>query len=241
MSTPYTAQFFSGISDGSRRSALRVLPLVFALHPVRSVVDVGCGAGAWLNAARQLGLSDVVGIDGDYVNREQLEIPADRFVATDLSKLTPAVLSSLGPATQRTFDLAISMEVAEHLPPSSANGLVDSLCGLAPVVLFSAALPYQGGTNHINERFPSYWVTHFARNGFLPIDAIRWPVWDDANVEWWYRQNALLFVSQAVLVTNGKLAAARALTRDGALDVIHPAHYQRVVDWAIKASTASKA
>jgi tetratricopeptide (TPR) repeat protein/SAM-dependent methyltransferase len=237
LATPYTPQFFAGISEGSRRSALRVLPVLFELHKPVSVVDVGCGAGAWLNACRQLGIMDVVGIDGAYVDRNQLEIPSDRFLTADLATLTPQSLVSLGPLATRQFELALSLEVAEHLPPEAAHGFIDALCALAPVVLFSAALPHQGGTHHVHERFPSFWVPHFARHGFLAIDAVRKFIWDDENVEWWYRQNTLLFASLEAINDNPLLAAARAATRDAALDVIHPAHYQRIIDWAVQCSS----
>lgn len=231
MSTHYTPGFYAGIADGSRRSALRILPLVFELVPHDSIIDVGCGVGSWLNAARQLGVHDVTGVDGDYVQREQLEIPADRFVAADLPGLTHRQLAERTPSGPRRYDLVLSLEVAEHLPPTAAGGFIDLLCALGPVVLFSAAVPFQGGTNHLNERFPSFWATHFARHGYLAVDAVRQRVWDDANVEWWYRQNTLLFASQEALSRCNALSQWRQRTRDAAIDLIHPAHYQRVIEW----------
>lgn len=230
--TPYTTEFMSAIASGSRQSAMRILPIAFELVCPRSVIDLGCGPGAWLNACRQLGVEDVVGVDGDYVQVAQLEIPASLFVPVDLPNETPASLAPRLPGGPRRFDLAMSLEVAEHLPPAAGGGFVDLLCSLAPVVLFSAAIPFQGGTNHLHECFPSFWQSHFARHGYLAIDAVRARVWDDQNVEWWYRQNTLLFASADALASNPKLAEARAKTGDGALDMIHPAHYQRVVAWA---------
>ena len=232
MSIPYTPEFMSAIASGSYRSALRILPIAFELVRPRSVIDLGCGPGAWLNACRELGVEDVVGVDGDYVQLTQLEIPVSLFVAVDLPSETPASLAPRLPGGPRRFDLAMSLEVAEHLPPAAGAGFVDLLCSLAPVVLFSAAIPFQGGTNHVHECFPSFWQSLFARHGYLAIDAVRARVWDDQNVEWWYRQNTLLFASPDALASNPKLAEARAKSRDGAVDVIHPAHYQRVVAWA---------
>ena len=71
------------------------------------------------------------------------------------------------------YDLAISLEVAEHLSPSRSCGFIDDLTNLSDVVLFSAAIPMQGGTNHINEQPISYWANLFLERGFVPISCIR--------------------------------------------------------------------
>src|SRR5205085_11975533 len=110
----------------------------------------------------------------------------DRFRAIDLRE--PFELP-------RTFDLAVSLEVAEHLPASSASAFVESLTRLAPAVLFSAAVPHQGGWNHLNEQWPQYWAEIFARHGFFPVDCLRERFWDRPNVRWWYAQNMVLYLA----------------------------------------------
>src|SRR5438552_2146277 len=157
----YTKNFYEEMRNGSVRSAEVVVPLVLQLVPVRSVSDVGCGDGSWLSVFRRHGVDDIIGIDGDYVEAELLQIPQDRFRAVDLAKPF-----SLG----RVFDLAVCLEVAEHLPPDCASGFVKSLARLAPVVLFSAAIPKQGGNHHTNEQWPDYWAKLFGEHGFLPVD-----------------------------------------------------------------------
>src|SRR6266403_2824252 len=133
LSNPYTAEWFDSKHDGSLSSARSVLPLVFSHVRHESVVDVGCAVGAWLSVAQQLGVQRILGIDGEYVPRSKLMIT--EFIAADLT----------GPfAIPSKFDLAICVEVAEHLPPSSADHLVSQLTTLASVVLFSAAVPLQG-------------------------------------------------------------------------------------------------
>ena len=143
----YSAEFYAGQVAGSASSAAVVVPLVLSFLQVKSVVDVGCGVGPWAAEFLANGVREVWGIDGDYVDRSQLRIPTDRFVARDLSK--PLQFN-------RTFDLAICLEVAEHLPESRAGSLVSDLTSLASCVLFSAAVPGQGGTNHINLQYLPY-------------------------------------------------------------------------------------
>jgi hypothetical protein len=109
----------------------------------------------------------------------------ERFTAHDLILPFP----DLG-----TFDLAISFEVAEHLPANRAAGFIADLCSLAPVVAFSAAIPGQGGTGHINEQWPAYWCDLFAGCGYQVTGALRWEIWNDDNIENWYRQNLIVAV-----------------------------------------------
>jgi SAM-dependent methyltransferase len=173
------------------------------------VVDVGCGIGAWLSVFQEQGVNDVVGVDGDYVPAASLLVSARDFTAHDLE--TPLRLD-------RTFDLAVSLEVAEHLPASSADNFVDSLCRLAPLVLFSAAVPGQGGRAHVNEQWQSYWARRFAKHGFSPADVVRPRIWDDPEIPWWYSQNTLLYGSEEAWSARPELRPEGPLM----LDVVHP-------------------
>jgi SAM-dependent methyltransferase len=148
---PYDDAFFSEHRDGAYSSAAVVAPLIVDLIAPRRVIDVGCGTGTWLRVFSELGC-DVLGVDGAYVPRGHLEIPSRLFIEQDL--VYPLGLTG-------TWDLAISLEVAEHLPSSSAAAFADGLAGLAPVLLFSAAIPNQGGLQHLNEQWPAYWIEHF--------------------------------------------------------------------------------
>src|SRR5262249_19855369 len=166
--------------------------------PARSVLDVGCGTGHFLRAFREAGVSDLTGVDGDYVPRDQLVIDARQFLARDLAA---------GFDLRRRYDLVVSLEVAEHLPPAAAESFVDSLVRHGSVVLFSAAIPYQGGTAHLNEQWPSYWADRFAQRGYQAYDPIRPAIWRDDAVAWWYRQNILVFADAQARRTHPALAA----------------------------------
>lgn len=181
---PYSAGFYDDIDQMSHNSAGAIVPwLVDALAPT-SVIDVGCGRGAWLAAFVTTGVDDVLGLDGDYVERSSLHIEPSNFRAVDL--VAP-------PDLGRTFDLAVSLEVAEHLPADRADSFVGLLASLAPVVLFSGAVPGQGGTHHVNEQWPAYWTGRFEANGYAAIDAIRPRFWDDPRVAYYFAQNILVY------------------------------------------------
>lgn len=132
------------------------------------------------------GVTEVWGVDGDYVDRSQLRIPPDQFLPRDLTK-------SL--RFDRTFDLAVCLEVAEHLPESRASGLVADLTSLAPCVLFSAAVPGPSGTHHINAQYLPYCVDLFRRNGYEGMDPIRPRILGNDLVEWSYQQNTVMFAA----------------------------------------------
>lgn len=206
------------IEEAAERSANEVLPVVFDVVSPQSVVDVGCWHGTWLQVAKELGVCDLLGIDAPYTDRSRLRIPDDMFLAHDLT--VPL-------AVARRFDLAMSLEVAEHLPSTVADDFVASLTRLAPVVLFSAAIPDQVGDGHVNEQWPSYWVERFAANGFVVADVLRARFWENPAVTHWYAQNLLLFASPEWLDAH---PAVRDLGADlGALPLIHPRTYGHMV------------
>lgn len=169
---------------GSLRSAQVVVPMVLELTRPRRVVDVGCGLGAWLSVFQEQGIRVLKGLDQGWAVGAFL-LGQTTFVPTDLAR--PFWL-------EEEFDLAVCLEVAEHLPESSARGLVESLTRSAPAVLFSAAVPGQGGAGHLNEQWPSFWTGLFAAQDFVRIDAVRPRIWRDDRVEWWYRHNLFLYV-----------------------------------------------
>ena len=207
---PYTHDYYSAYADGSSRSASVVVPLVLSLLKVESVVDVGCGIGTWAAEFEAHGVSDVIGIDGDYVDRSQLLIGRERFFAHDLIK--PLRLG-------RAFDLATCLEVGEHLPETRAKGLVADLTSLAPSVLFSAAVPGQGGTQHVNEQYLPYWIDLFQSHRYQAIDPIRPRILGNDLVEWFYQQNIVMFIAPNHPLLGKNFPKAQSF--------IHPVLYER--------------
>jgi SAM-dependent methyltransferase len=183
----YGEEFYALKLEGMLSSAREVLGVVLPMISPTSVVDVGCGEGAWLSVCNELGIHDVVGLDGPWVHLERLQISEKDFLSTDIS--LPIQLD-------RQFDLTICLEVAEHLDAEYADTLVESIAALAPAVLFSAALPGQGGAHHVNEQWPEYWLERFEARGFECFDVVRPLVWTNPRVEWWYCQNTFLLLHQ---------------------------------------------
>ena len=207
----YDRRYFENRQPGAERSAANLVPVVMQAAKPESVVDVGCGRGAWLAEFRRRGIKDILGIDAPHLDTSTLVIPVDAYRAHDLA---------LPLSLPRSFDLAVCLEVAEHLPETRADAFVSELTRLSPFVLFSAALPGQGGTGHINEQYQNYWAARFRKLGYLPLD-IRSRIWNDRNIDWWYRQNVILYGKaehkgvQDVRLALGELSQAM-------MDVVHP-------------------
>ena len=159
--------------------------MIDAFKP-RTIVDVGCGTGALLEAFRQMGC-DVFGLeysDAALAYCRQRGLPVKKF---NIVKDT----------IEGTFDLAVSFEVGEHLAPWSVDRYVTLLCSLSSLVVLSAATPGSGGTDHINEQLHSYWINKFGEKGYtFDQDAAarlsqKWK--KDNSVAYWYSDNVMVF------------------------------------------------
>jgi SAM-dependent methyltransferase len=162
-----------------------IVPEIIKLLNPNSVVDIGCGLGTFLSVFKQLGVNDVLGIDGPWVNKELLYnyIKPEEFLEKNLEKEIKL---------DKKYDLVVSLEVAEHISKDAADIFVQNLINSGTLILFSAAIPDQGGQNHINEQWQTYWEEKFAKYNYVVHDVIRPIFWDKNDVFWWYRQNMIL-------------------------------------------------
>jgi SAM-dependent methyltransferase len=196
MTRTYTSDFFREISEPSRRSAQEIVPLILEMIQPRSVIDIGCGTGAWLSVFKDLGVDDVWGVDGDYVDRSLLQIPPERFIARDLTQ--PFTL-------ERDFD---------------------------PVILFSAAIPRQGGTHHVNEQWPEYWAERFRARGYQAIDCVRERIWNNQIVKSEYAQNSFIYATPESLERLPGLKMHLDPAQPALLPIVHPKYYLRARDFS---------
>jgi SAM-dependent methyltransferase len=169
----------------SLESARLYLKYLCGIFQPKSVLDVGCGRGAWLKACHELGATRLLGFDGEWNTKSLMIDDAIEFQGIDLSK--PFFVPE-------KVDLTISVEVAEHLEPKVAPQFVRCLTECSDMILFSAAYLNQGGTNHINEQQHSYWAKLFAAHDFYPFDLFRPIFWGNEDIAYWYRQNVFLYI-----------------------------------------------
>lgn len=178
------------------------------------MIDIGCGVGNMLKACLDFGAQTIRGVDGSWVNKDMLLIPQESFSQHDLSQQN---LREKIP--EKSFDLTISSEVAEHIDPKDCEIYMDNLTSFSDVILFSAAIPNQGGTHHVNEQWPSYWIEKFSHRGFIPVDCIRAKIWDDESIYVWYRQNIMFFVRKECLKNYPNLESE---ADNPVIDIVHP-------------------
>ena len=199
-------------------SAEAIMGLIFKMFHIESVIDFGCGTGTWLNAAQSLGATNVTGIEGDWLKDEFLDSPNLDVIRKDLAN--PVRIEG-------TYDLAISLEVGEHLLPERAASFVEDICRTSKKVLFSAAIPNQGGVGHLNEQWQSYWAEHFLKHDFVPFDVIRPEIWSNSDISFWYRQNTILYLHKDEIENNGKMSFPLETKKPADLNIVHPEQYSK--------------
>lgn len=203
------------------QSARAVLGRLFPLLHPRRVVDIGCGVGPWVKTALDLGASEALGVDGAYVDQSMLMIPPAQFRGADLE--TETLTKVLAGDLAERFDLAISLETAEHLPHARAESFVAELTALSDIVLFGAAVPFQSGTHHVNEQWPEFWALLFRAQGYECWDWLRGELWADRDVDWWYAQNTLVFAKSGSAAAASLPEAAKVQGRS--LGLVHPENF----------------
>jgi len=220
----FSPEFYAWMREGSLRSAREIVPMVRRFVRTDRVVDIACGTGEWLKVFREHGASGVLGVDADWVLRNKLVIERDEFIVADITRTY---------AVPGKYDLALMLEAIQHVPAARARETVRTLTDLAPAVLLSAPIPYQGGSgDDVHEQWPEYWAKLFAEVNFVCVDAIRSQIWMNDRVEWWYSQNMILYVRKDQLDTNAALRAAFEATPNPPHRLVHPKLYEaRSVPW----------
>jgi SAM-dependent methyltransferase len=218
----YSKEFYDLQSRGSLESARLLLGYLFAHWTPRSVIDIGCGRGTWLAACKELGVKHLVGLDGAWIDQEMMLDPAIDFRSANLAEVVPI---------SETYDLALSLEVAEHLPPEASDRFFRTLVQASDAVVFSSAFAGQPGTNHINTRLHSFWAKKFIAEGYLLFDIFRQEFWDNEKVEPWYRQNTFLYVKPDHSLHRALIGRGHSTCKSiGFTDCVHPWLYFSVLD-----------
>lgn len=186
-------------------AAMEIVPEIMRLVHPRSVIDIGCGTGIWLSIFEKHGVTDISGVDHPETDLSLLKIGKEKFIPADLTRPFRA---------NRKFDLVVSLEVAEHLPASAADTFIETLVAHGNLILFSAAIPYQGGEGHLNEQWPAYWAEKFNQHDYFIHDSLRFQIWMNSKVEWWYKQNMVFAVNRK--------ANPLSLKESVVIPVVHP-------------------
>lgn len=212
--TLYDKKFYETNQKDLEASQI-IMSYVYNKLKPKSVVDFGCGSGTWLSSVEKLGCNDILGLDGGYINREWLLFDEKKFMAADLTKKIDL---------SKKYDLAISLEVAEHILEEYSEIYLQNLTKASDIILFSAAIPHQDGTNHVNEQYPSYWIRKFEKYDYVPYDALRWKFWNNEKIAFWYRQNIMFFCKKDKINELEKLFPIGEMPTD----LVHPIRLQNL-------------
>jgi len=163
-------------------SAVKYLKEITRVVPIKSIIDFGTGPGAWLRAAHDCGIGQIIGIEKHY--QPKIDFEAE-IISQDVCE-----------KVNRKVDLIICIEVAEHIHPEKSQVLINNLTECGDLILFGAASERQSGDGHINCRKQSFWSQQFFKKGYRLVDFYRSRFWNDPAVTKNYVQNTFLFVRE---------------------------------------------
>lgn len=203
------------------RNFRSIVDSVIDLTEISSVIDLGCGGGGLLGSFKERNI-EVLGVDGPWLNIGLVEknLSANEYLIVDFEKKFVA---------PKRYDLACSIEVAEHISEDRADSLVDNLVNLSDWVLFSAATKYQGGENHVNEQNHEYWDSKFSSRSYSRFDVFKDLLWSNDSAYWWIKQNMVLYVKKGF-----ESEALMALRTNKLQNVIHKDLFDLYADYTHK-------
>lgn len=207
----YSHKYFDKHKMAARKSARHVVPFVMSVIRPISIADIGCGSGQWTKEFISNGVKRAYAFDAFASPCWGVADNSVDFQKIDLEDCV---------ADFPDVELVCWLEVAEHLSKSSCNRILSYIVERTDAILFSCAVPGQGGTGHISERRLSDWVSDFKEFGFCCQDILRPRFWNDENISWWYRQNAVIFAKENSVASNA-IRSFRLPTFRG-MDLIHP-------------------
>jgi len=217
--SPYDDAFYRAQIESSFHSAVIYLDHLSTYFQPSSLADFGCGRGSWLKAAHESGIENLYGIDGPWNSQDKMVSQAIKFIAADLNE--PISL-------EQRVDLAMSLEVAEHLVPASAETFVRSLTDAADIMMFGAAYSHQGGVNHFNEQPHSYWAAIFQSFDYAAFDLFRPHFWGDERVAGPYRQNTFLYVKRGSAAFHRIINCVESpIANTDFMNAVHPYLYEQ--------------
>ena len=140
------------IIDDEQDQARELGKVLVSMYAPKSVIDIGCNRGIYLEGFQSAGC-EVLGIDSDEQALSKAKVPTIRLDITN----------GLNP---KKYDLALCLEVLEHIEEAKSDKVISNICKGADTVVFSAALPGQGGDGHINCQQKAHWIEKFKANGY---------------------------------------------------------------------------
>lgn len=154
----YSEDFFDSNQEEGLSMTVWSVPLFQEVFKFKSLMDVGCATGHYLKTCIDAGITDVLGLEGSPEAMKKLMVDKKYVVMHDFRD----------PYTfDRKWDLAISIEVAEHIDGIYSDNYVKILTDSSDTVLITAAPPGQGGTAHVNEQPQEWWIAKFKTFGFV--------------------------------------------------------------------------
>ena len=204
-------------TDIKNLSAEKVVNIIFDLFKPKSVIDVGCGTGLLLKHFQKKG-STIMGYEGKWINNELIEenIPKSVVNIIDFENLEKINIIK--------HDLCLCLEVAEHVSSDHAENFFNFISQHSNIIIFSAAIPNQGGFNHVNEQWSDYWDSKFLELGYVKYDILRPILWNEGLITWPHKQNMVVYLHES----ENNLSQTLKLMKSN--DLKNPVHFENYMN-----------
>ncbi len=192
----YNKDFFLSNQKEGLKIAEWFISLLQDIFEFQSLIDLGCATGHYLFYALKEGVSDVLGVEGSPAAFSNLLVDKKYIIQHDLRK--PLNLN-------RKYDIALSIEVAEHIDKKYSDVYLKSMCDCSDLIIFTAATPNQGGKCHVNEQPHKWWIEKFKKHSFRfdkkMTDLLRRKIKENAEagkfIVFWLEPNIMVFCRES--------------------------------------------
>jgi len=165
---------------------------IVSMFQPKSILDLGCGIGSYLEGALEGGCKDLYGIELNYDK-------AKKYITKNISFYIKSGDITKELNLKKKFDCVLSIEVAEHVEMSQVSFFINNIIRYAEkYILFTAAPPGQPGRGHINLKKKNFWIKYIEDKGVTYKDEIVQQcvkAWSDFNTPLYILQNLMVFES----------------------------------------------
>lgn len=154
----YSRDFHKSIENDEYPQAVRLASYIKNYMRPSKFIDFGCSTGLYLREM-QIQIPELESVGYEF-SKDAVDMAlCKNVIEFDLTKKLDI--------DKKENTLGLCLEVLEHIDDSNWLPVLKNLSSLCDTIIFSAAVPGQGGTGHINCRNKIDWIYRFHTLGWI--------------------------------------------------------------------------